>query len=961
LKLGIKNSPGLPLQSLLVSLDDDVLKAGLGSSVDWVEQAISIALKVLCCALARERQLLDACSLSGIPSIVPVLSFRRKSQGSSSYLEVSSLQFATLSQLLVSSNLDTRVLCRIADLVGYHATIESHDVSIARAATAIVLYTNNAMPNPTDFADFYPTTEEGELKMATSFGRRLVASGGKVDSNEDVEIVRTILIQFLQDLRRNVKSSLSTSYTLLGFPSRSIAVWNTLGSSFDGDCFAALLYVLKEDAFVFSYSTAEVAAMAFEVFARLISFSTTQDDEGLARVQCAASRLRRADFWRFHLMKILRIIASAPSVYDVNVLHSAAWLFKSLTSEVEALMGNYTGNPQLFQLERVVSALCTPPSEILANFIRFVPLQRLECGSTTFKPSHEALSLSTIKMTGAVEVVDGFELIQIERLLATTDATDELKSFCLKWNSAVAMDCATAHLSYSLHLFLGSILETGNGLLDCIPSIRLGLCGLLPDLLDKLTFRTVQDKTTVRNCDSDRYATATRNLAMAALVVASEAVLQGVTIDGTEGSFDGSALRSVAASAVASSGNRLEWRLADSEWQERTALLGAVLSLIFERSSSYDVENTSLHYVGAATSLAVLSLETMKTSGAPAVPVKAAMVARECLGLLFEKLQSALPSGSKQSFVQRVLSQSFKGSTFAASFMLLIRRLDSDLNHLVLTISTLPGGCQLLLDSGVLDALEDASKTYNSEESKALASSTNAIKIETPLFFEGHLELLVSLMTNCDVDNLCYDIAATSCRVVSNYERVVERTIAEFPTSMHSVHLVTRLAVAVRHFSRRFTPIEPWSKSVEQKMLSLALNVAVHPLPNEFLPALPDSVTTRTQSFGSSLLTISTQRIESWWDATQLSSGDSIQDRRDKAVQMCSYAVEATELARDIIRASRGQSTAMKTFDTNSLAICLQRCCDALMVRSSYVCGGPTDSLLHSISHSAFSRTVGLS
>jgi hypothetical protein len=417
------------------------------------------------------------------------------------------------------------------------------------------------------------------------------------------------------------------------------------------------------------------------------------------------------------------------------------------------------------------------------------------------------------------------------------------------------------------------------------------------------------------------------------LVVAREAVLQSDAIDGTEGSFDGSALRSMAASAVASSGSRLDSRLPDSGWQERTALLGAVLSLLFERSSSFDVESTPLLYVGAATSLATLSLETVRTTVIPASPTNAAVVARECLGLLLEKLQSAGSSGITESFVRQVVSQSYKGSTLVASFVRLVRRLDSDLNHLVLTISRLPEGSQLLLDSGLLDALAEASESYKSEESKALSSSANGIRIETPLFLDGHLELLMSLLANCDEYDRCYDVAATGRRVVANYERVLERTISEFPKSMHSLHLVTRLSLAFKHYSRGPIPLELWSKSLEQKMLSLAFDVAAHPLPREFLPAHHESGTTRSQSYGHSSVTISTQRSESWWDAVLMRSDPSLQDRRDKAVLMFSYAAEATELARNIIWVSRGHSAAIAAFDTTSVATCLRRCCDAIEVR----------------------------
>lgn len=926
---GAKHPTTGSLERSISPLQDDPERLCSGSAADWGERAILAALKAVCAALVRESTLIDATNSSlGTGSIVPVLSFRSKSQGVS-HPEVGSLKLTRLSQLLMSLNSDSGVLCSIISLVGYVAVNESRDVSIGQASTSIVLCMNDALPIPSSIARFYPSIEGGEAELARAFGTRLSVSGARVESVGDAEIVRVILNRLLCELRKSVLASESTCYAMLGFPSSPTGSW-TEPSSHEANSFTALVYLLNDDDFNLSPLTAELAPMVFEVFARLMTAKAGEVDHGLARIKHTAGRLRTIDFWGFHLSRILSHFGSDSAVPYDYLMHSAAWLLKSLANEVDFLRGYVVGNPQLVQLEQLVAHLCAPPSEVLASFVRLLPLRRPEFDASAIKPPEAALAWAKAKLTGAPEVVEGFDIIRLDLFRSFEGfrgkpSVDEMEAWCHFWNAVVARDCSTSHLSSALYLVLGSMLVSERGLASRVPAIQRGLNGLLIEILGRLS---------VPNIDSTCFSTATRNLSQAALAVTRESLLCSNATRWAENNFDGALIRSMAVTALVSSSSHLDVSIADSFHQERTALLGTVLSLLLENASSFDLESTAPAFVDAATVLAALSLDlTSRSSGSLATPTNTAAIARDCLSVMFCKLHDAAPaSGRQTTFVQSVLFHSFKGEDFMMRYMRLVRNLDGNLTRLLLSISSHSNGCQLLLDSGIIDALVEASERYKEEESMALSIKTvGSMEVEAPAFFLGHVELLVAVLMNAlHVDQ---DYALSNCaRFLSNYELVLARIVTHFPRTMPFVQQVSRLYLAVKHVSQRPQELQLMSQALEHKWLALAFNLACFPLPDIFLSALPEPL--RVPAKGHAAVTFSNDVDQSWWGSVDADPGIQSLDARQRAAQMCSYATDAAEVAKALLWAFLNKPSDTARFDSRLISSCLCRCCDALQVRA---------------------------
>jgi hypothetical protein len=927
--VGSKNATTHPLTASLECsispLQDDRERLCSGNATGWGERATHAALKVLCSALVRESALIHATnSSSGTGSIVPVLSFRRMSQGVS-HPEVVSLKLTRLSQLLMSLNSDSGVLCNIINLVGYVAADELRDVAICQASTSIILCTNAAIAIPTSLARLYPNAEVGEAELARAFGTRVSVSGRRSDSVGDAEILRVVLNHLLSDLRKNVLASESTCYAMLGFPSRSTGSWTAL-SSHEANCFTALLYILNDDEFSLSPFTAELAPMAYEVFARLMMIKTSEVDQDLARVKHTAGVLRSVDFWRLHLSKILSHVGSAAAAPHDYLMHSSAWLLKSLANEVDFLRGNVVGNPQLVQLERLISDLCAPPLEILSHFVRLLPLQRPEVDAMAIKPPEEALVWAKAKLNGAPEVVEGYDVIGLGRFRSFEGfrgkpSVDEMEAWCQFWNGLVARDCSTSHLSTALYLILGSVLVCETGQVGRVPTARSGLNALLIDILGRLS---------IQNLDSTCFSTATRNLALAALVVTRESLLRSNATGTAENSFDAALIRSRAAAAVVSSSSHVDPGISAPLDQERTALLGTVLSLLLQSSSSFDLESTAGEYVDAGIVLAALSLN-VTARGSLATPTNAASIARDCLSVMFDKLHYSDPSSGQQTFARSVMFHAFNGENFAMRCMRLVRQLDGNLTRLLLSISSSALGCQLLLDAGIIGALVDASERYKVEESNALSTTVGYVEVEVPVFFLGHVQLFVVLLMNAvDLDQ---DYVQSKCaRFLMNYERVLERVASQFPRSMHVVQQISRLYVAVKHVSRRPIRVQLMSHALEYKWLALAFKVAYFPLPDSFLSALPEPL--RGPVNRQTAVAFSSDDDVSWWSLVEADPSFQSLDARQRAAQMCSYAMDGAEVVKAFLWSFLSKPSTTASFDSRKIASCLCRCCDALQVRA---------------------------
>lgn len=940
-KLGTKRTSGPPSPRILLPLQDDHELLSFSKAVEWEESAIVLSLNILCAALVREAQLQAAVfATPGARTLVPALSFRKRGNITASP-EMSSLQLGKLSHLLITSSIYSDVVCRIVNLVGYNASDDLVDADIARAAIPLVFNIDMGIDNSDGIASCYRSAESGLLEIGGAFGSRLVRSTLRVTNTADSEVSRVVLNRILVDLRQN-SCVRSISALLLGsapdFPENR-GVTKPIRRL---TCIDALLHILEDSSFVADLHNHGLAACVFEIFARLMHPNNCGSHRRYNAFHIA-SRLRSIDFWRKHLTTLVRHLESSTTNQNDQVIHSLAWLLKGIANEIHLLRG---GSDSV-QFDMLMEFLFADSPFIMESIVRSLPIlpsDDIRCPLSA-APSEEALKKSRRRVSCATDVVEVFELVDLDALREfysmeeDTFKVDQIIALCVSWNSSIIRAHATEHLSFAIRCVLGTTTTVDTSILSRLPACRIWWSKLLAVLLGRMA----------ASCKNQALLPTTiRNLSAAALMIANS-LSQGSCESDDDASYGIAPSLSMAATAVVCSIGPLDRVGSLRLRKDSTAILGAVWSLLLEIVPGAEGSWDDLRIDDVAAALVHLACPSSDDPRPPA-PTNTALLARGCLCLVFNNVQ-CFQDDEILTFFRRFLFQPHGGSTVVESLLRCLVNLDWNIGHFLQYVATFPQLHQILLAANVLGALYDASEVFKHEESiqspKAAESAFGTVEIGLPSFLTGHLELMLTLMASCQNPESGVDVSARCTKILLNYERILDGVLVNFPKNCDLVQLVVRCFCLSKALSRSRRQDSSLSSTevirneicrmdvaslAEHRMISLAFHVASHPLPLHFLPELPTGL---IESSDSQHLVVSP--VKSWWDSWanfDRSDSSSIQAHLH-SVDFWACAVLAANITRSCLWAYRTQVLSPK-FDTSLLARGLCRCCDAFKVL--YMC-----------------------
>ena len=931
-KMGAKQQP-VPTKSVesllkptLPSLDLSVIDATeFDDAVSWREQSIILALRILCATAARDEAFHSAVVSAKEPlKIVPLLRFQKRHLGPSS-LQVFDVQLSTLPSLLYSSELATRMRSSFVDYIGYATADTERDIDIATTAIALFYYSYQAKPPHQSVRTLCGFGVESESIIARAMAKRLRASAKRPDSVPDSEVIGLILNWILTELRSGGKSWGSLVEGLLGLPGASSGQRQPTGKGFDqsvpNDCFDAILELLNDEEFVIGSATSYTASLCFEIIFRLYDLEREGDPSSLRAVQYTAEKLRRIDFWRTKVLTLLsdrRINGVSPFQAaildprrrDDNVIHSVGWLLKGASCELQLLAGLMGGgrtgqgskgfsSPHPKKCEHLLSLFFASTDNTINNIIELLPLERNFSDPTAGVPSNEVLQTALVEFPGAREVFGGYVRVNGSKLLENTKKLGQvveeeaILGWIDDWNTSIAWDCASSHLSNSLHIFLGSSLRSFESLQHyALWNESSGLSQLDPDRMAALNADGVIDILTHllhrllgegfpgrhRGMDGLFIPSATRNLSSAVLLLSqhlADLAVSDATQFGSPNGADIASVCSLLARALAFSGEGGDSSAEAPIMYERTAVLGSALTLMLRSLAVVEPDFVSQQGEDIVHAAATLSnLSCFRVDGEDSV---VPILARSILGSLIEICSSEEEAPVREkAFVFRIFAK-----PVLLELIGLVSSMDSDISTLLLSVALQRFGSDILLSAGILSALQSAAGKYLDEEEKVLKGPSftyHAKSLDSPQFLSGHLRLLSAiLISQFNVGGKTPDIFKPVLDTLSLYSRLMKRIILDFPHEENVLQLyMTCLVQAIpasqlpAFQSRRsdFAWLVSDGGFLRREVYMLCSHLWENPLPGDLLRSLPAALVVPKERMNSNVasLTVAEQPQRSWWD-----------------------------------------------------------------------------------------------
>lgn len=875
------------------------------SAASWRSKATLSALRLLCLAIAREEALHSAIeSLPSFNSFVPTLRFEKSI--TSSRLKVYDLQLARASQLLLTANSRTGVISSLVNMVAYSSLTSKLDLEISTAAVALIFYIEKTLDRRASIADAYQHVQDGQSRVAQAFGSRMQLSLRRSFSEKDKELALLILGRILGSLRQNDISAGSLASIILGFSSYGQeGSWVQPASS--SDCFDALIQALDDTTLTLWTDSPDLVANSYEILYRLYAMS----GDMWSIASGVAERLRCQEFLQTHLLNALDHSRKLDIVSSKGeAVHSVAWLLKCAAHEMHHLAGLVGGSaPQPDHLGKIVSFLLSPPSFVLFSCITIMPIERDPFQTVQSLPPEETVRCAKTALTGAPEVVQGFEVIDLNRLIQgakVQDNLDDITVWCDQWNRSVVKDCASAHISRAIHILMGSFALVSKHTMHL--DLSFDLAGYMP--LRALLGRFGEDtaRSHLQPMDALFFAAATRNLSMAALEASECVASRASRTQPAESDNDAAVSLALTARAISASAQIFRPSDVDSNFRdERTAILACTFLHLLRKT--LDLE--ALHTDGFYAAVALARLSSRPPSSIHYISDSPAQISRSCLAFLLDLMQNDAPT-TQLTFAQRLLAENlneFDTTTIAEAAINLIAELDVNICELLLNICMLPGCGRMIIEAKVYDALMTAANRYTEEEHKVLTTLDTTFSQQdfaVPEFLHGHLRLLNMMLSVPVPEEQQANMAVQSLQIIGRYESLLRRILARFPVDgdlLHTVYLIMSQVTIIMRSSRaafreRSVNSGPRPIDLEKSMIVLALHLAENPLPRGMLPSLPAQFETGQSHTASMMVRLSAVDDKIWWDRLDLNnaqaSGTSWQPTISSEV--LSYANAATEI-----------------------------------------------------------------
>ncbi|KAL9186739.1 hypothetical protein ACHAXT_010459 [Thalassiosira profunda] len=905
---GASGDDGKDCESCGAAADDAAL---------WRERSVLLALRILCAAAAREEAFIRSVkAASGALTVVPALTFQPPVRGSVAHRFVDEQKVAPtkLAPLLVRAS---GCLPTIAEYVGYGPASPPLPLGVARGAFGLVSYVTRALPHDAAVQALCGEDVRG-IGLARAFWRAL---SRPPSDGEEVSAGGVLLLESILDL---ILANIDMESTD-GGPNLSCLLLGLAGSP-RRNALSAVLDLVADAGFVLDPRTAAAAAKGLELIYRVCELGGGNGPSSLygPGKRQVMDRLRSVNFWHAQLARYFGMRGpAAPSVFhevchsyrfgsgegenalglrrDTDVLHSLSWLLKGVALELHFLLGQPT--QAAAQLQSLLGYLLSQPNQILLSALMDLPLGQASAGAVGARlhniaaPPGDVLKASTRRMSGPAEVCAGYEIVDVERLLAqlkrsgpsSNESLDKAKEWAMAWNGFALRVCASAHMaqawSDALRIALIGSLEAHDAAEE--PQQGANFCNLLCSVLLRLLhpgeFDALGQYCLVPN---QAYAASGSIETECAMPLSIAALSLADNLIETSGHRHGEAGYGMAEEDVARICALLAGAIAScrdsGENNGRSAVLSCALThmLEFSAEAGHSIFPPSTPpsilnvYADAVVGLFRLSAAPVSDAKVDAHDAKRRMVAlaaRSGLLSLFGHLKSI---EHQDSVSELFCSKVFTLDALSASVAQLVQLIaggDNDVTFLLQQIGQFRDGAQLLARSGVMGKLLDFAVRYADEERKYLSShSMGANGVGQPPLLNGHLSLINALLSSPLENSDRVAVATDSLELLKVYCGTFGRLLQMYPSSNDLVVTFIQ-ALYLTYDALQKTPLQMDDAllALEGSVLRIAYQLSEFPFPSHLLPPLPTQLLNvekiRASQMSSIAMAVGNERT--WWDS----------------------------------------------------------------------------------------------
>ena len=931
-----ENGPTKPLQNFLKSFSPKFQTANIDdkyvdNSIMWRETSIASALHILCAAATREDAFIDALAAAKDKplKLFPVLQFQELLHGSGNGnaqimdMKAKDVQVSRLTDLLFSIR-DSRFLrSTIVQYVGYDAVYETDSSEIAAAALSIVYRMQQTMSPQTSLRSL--SGDESDTNgFSKSFASRLLISSKKTDSSvRDSQVLTLILNWILSELRSGGVINEGLAQVLLGLPSETNdGNWNPGRGHYSGagsDCFDAILDILDHRECT-SIGVSHISSLCLEIFFRLHDLIKSRNSKSLKIAIYTAKRLRDVDFWRMNISKMLFVdLGSLDQEQFIQTVHSMGWLLKGVSCELRLLVGfasdviSASGFARLLEphpkvCDLLLSSLFGSDASAVYTLVQNLPLEIVSVDPNLPHPSKEVLRASVCDLTGAQDIVQGYQILDCNKAVSiigrtgTPAGSDDAKNamkWIKEWNFIARRECAVFHLTNSINVLIDASLYSAQSMSlyreDLLDSSSFshpwlhndGLRDVLVWFLQRLDFSS--NMSDHRGMDGFLIPVATRNLSSIVLTLSESA-----TSPSNEESISSSDLLQIGAlvARIIESSSIGQDTAEEAPFRyERTATLGSALALLLRSSASLEpvfAKEFQDDFIRAAHGLARISRFKVDSNDNDSRGT-VSMLSRGCIASIVLAL-------SHDEFDDSMIENSYACScipqTFLEQLISLVAELDEDVCNFLQVIALKPSGAKMLIDAGIDQALLSAARQYMQQESDVIknldSSSFTKSTIRTPGFLLGHLKLICALLTSAKLPEQSANSFSLNCiEIIATYRPTIDRLCYNFPVQadflrcfLKALNLIFSFAKPIKkryqgntihNSGPDFKEIISGRGFLENGIIMLLEQLSENPLPRDMQPErMPKELKESTgQAVRSNIVSVEKDNSSTWWDVLQ--------------------------------------------------------------------------------------------
>jgi hypothetical protein len=932
-----ENGPTKPLQNLLKSFSPKFQTANIDdkyvdNSIMWRETSIASALHILCAAAIREDAFIDALAAAKDKplKLFPVLQFQELLHGSGNGnaqimdMKAKDVQVSRLTDLLFSIR-DSRFLrSTIVQYVGYDAVYEMDSSEIAAAALSIVYRMKQTMSPLTSLRSL-SGDESDTSGFSKSFASRLLISSKKTDSSvRDSQVLTLILNWILSELRSGGVINDGLAQVLLGLPSETNdGNWNPGRGHYSGavsDCFDAILDILDHRECT-SIGVSDISSLCFEIFFRLHDLIKSRNSKSLKIAIYTAKRLRDVDFWKMNVSKMLFVdLGSLDQEQFIQTVHSLGWLLKGVSCELRLLVGfasdviSASGFARLLEphpkvCDLLLSSLFGSDASAVYTLVKNLPLELVSMDPNLPHPSQEVLRASVCDLSGAQDVVQGYQILDSNKAVSiigrtgTPAGSDDAKNvmkWIKEWNFIARRNCAVSHLTNSINVLIDASLYSAQSMSlyreDLLDSSSFshpwlhndGLRDVLVWFLLRLDFSS--NMSDHQGMDGFLLPVATRNLSNIVLTLSESA-----TSPSSEGSISSSDLLQIGAlvARIIESSSIGQDTAEEAPFRyERTATLGSALALLLRSSASLEPEFAKQYqddFIRAAHGLARISRFKVDSTDNDSRGI-VSMLSRGCIASIV--LALCHDECDDDSMIENSYACSCIPQEFLEQLIILVAELDEDVCNFLQVIALKPSGAKMLIDAGIDQALLSAAKQYMKQETDVIknldSSSFTKSTIRTPGFLLSHLKLICALLTTAKLPEQSANSFSLNCiEIIATYRPTIDRLCYNFPVQadflrcfLKALNLVFSFAKPIKkrfqgntinNSGPNFKEIISRAGFLENGIIMLLEQLSENPLPRDMLPErMPKELKESTGlAVSSNIVSVEKDNSSTWWDVLQ--------------------------------------------------------------------------------------------